>query len=40
MKKTSGIFAQEDNKLWQNGIMKLSVKWQKVVEQNGECVVQ
>ena len=27
-------------KFWEDGIMKLPGKWQKVVEQNGEYVVQ
>ena len=30
------FFAQKDKKFWQDGIMKLSGKWQKVVEQNGK----
>ena len=30
------FFAQEDKKTWEDGIMKLPVKQQKVVEQNGE----
>ena len=34
------FFAQKDKKLWEGGIMKLPEKWQKVVEQNGEYVVQ
>ena len=33
------FFAQKD-KFWEDGIMKLSEKWQKVVEQKGEYVVQ
>ena len=33
------FLAQKDKKLWEDGIMKLSGKWQKVVEQNGEYVV-
>ena len=32
--------AQKDKKFWENGIMKLPEKWQKVVEQKGEYVVQ
>ena len=31
---------KKKKKLGENGIMKLSEKWQKVVEQNGECLVQ
>ena len=27
-------------KFWKDEIMKLPEKWQKIVEQNGECVVQ
>ena len=34
------FFAQKDKKFWENGIMKLPGKWQKVVEQNNEYVVQ
>ena len=34
------FFAQKDKKFWEDGIMKLPEKWQKVVEQNGEYVVQ
>ena len=34
------FFAQKDKKLWEDGIMKLPEKWQKVMEQNGEYVVQ
>ena len=34
------VFAQKDKKFWENGIMKLPEWWQKVVEQNGEYVVQ
>ena len=33
------FFAQKDKKFWENGIMKLPEKWQKVVEQKGEYVV-
>ena len=33
------FFAQK-NKFWEDGIMKLPEKWQKVVEQKGEYVVQ
>ena len=33
------FFAQKDKKFWEDGIMKLPGKWQKVVEQNGEYVV-
>ena len=34
------FFAQKGNKFWEDGIMKLPEKCQKVVEQNGEYVVQ
>ena len=34
------LFAQKDKKFWEDGIMKLSEKWQKVVEQKGKYVVQ
>ena len=34
------FFAQKDKKFSQDGIMKLPEKWQKVVEQKGEYVVQ
>ena len=34
------FFAQKDKKFWKDGIMKLPEKWQKVVEQKCECVVQ
>ena len=34
------FFAQNDKKFWEDGIMKLPEKWQKVVEQKGEYVVQ
>ena len=33
------FFAQKDKKFWEDGIMKLPEKWQKVVEQKGEYVV-
>ena len=33
-------FAQRDKKFWEDGITKLPGKWQKVVERNGEYVVQ
>ena len=33
------FFAQRDKKFWEDEIMKLPEKWQKVVEQNGEQVV-
>ena len=32
------FFTQKDKKFWEDGIMKLPEKWQKVVEQNGEYV--
>ena len=31
---------QKNKKIWEDGIMKLPGKWQKVVEQNSEYVVQ
>ena len=35
------FFAQKHRKFWEDGIMKLPEKWQKVVEQKkGEYVVQ
>ena len=34
------FFDQKDKKFWEDGIMKFPEKWQKVVEQNGEYVVQ
>ena len=34
------FFAQKDKKFWEDGIMKLPEKWQKVVEQNGDHVVR
>ena len=34
------FFAQNDRKFWEHGIMKLPGKWQRVVGQNGEHVVQ
>ena len=34
------LFTQKDKKFWEDGIMKLPGKWQKVVEQKGEYVVQ
>ena len=33
------FFAQKDKKFWENGIMKLPEKWQKVMEQKGEYVI-
>ena len=34
------FFAQKDEKFWENGIMELLEKWQKVVKQNGGYAVQ
>ena len=34
------FFAQKAGKFWEDGIMKLPEKWQKVVEQKGEYVIQ
>ena len=34
------FFAQKDKKLREDGIMKLPERWKKVMEQNGEYVVQ
>ena len=31
------FFAQKDKKFWEDGIMKLLKKWQKVVGQNGDA---
>ena len=33
------LFAQKDKRSWEDGIMKLPGKWQKIVEQNNEYVV-
>ena len=33
------FFIQKDNRFWEDGIMKLPEKWQKVVQQNGEYIV-
>ena len=32
--------AQKDQKFWEDGIMKLPEKWKKVVEQDGEYIIQ
>ena len=34
------VFTKKDKMFWEDGIMKLPEKWQKVVEQNDEYVVQ
>ena len=34
------FLAQKDKNFWDDGIMKLPEKWQKVVEQKGEYIVQ
>ena len=34
------FFARKDDKFWEDVIMKLPERWQKVVEQNSEYVVQ
>ena len=34
------FFAQKCKKFWEDGIMKLPERWQKVVEQNGGYAVQ
>ena len=34
------FFAQKDKKFWEDGIMELPEKWQKVVEQRGEYIGQ
>ena len=34
------FLAQKDKKFWECGIMKLPEKWQKVVAQKGEYIVQ
>ena len=30
------VFAQKDKKFWEDGIMNLPERWQKVMEQNSE----
>ena len=32
--------SQKDKKFWEDGILKLPERWQKVVKQNGEYIVQ
>lgn len=32
----SQFFSEKHKKYWMDGIMKLPMKWQKVVEQNGQ----
>ena len=34
------FFPQKDKKFWEEGIMKLPERWQKVVEQNSAYIVQ
>ena len=34
------FFAQKNKKFWENGIIKLPEKWQKVVEQSSKYVIQ
>ena len=34
------LFAQKDEKVWEDETMKLPEKWQKVMKQNGEHIVQ
>ena len=34
------FFAQKDKKFWEDEIMKLPEKWQKVMEQNDEYLAQ
>ena len=34
------FFDQKDKRFWEDGIMKLPEKWQKIVEQNGDYVVK
>ena len=34
------FFAQKDKKFWKDEITKLSLKWQKVVEQKGKYIAQ
>ena len=36
LKAPEQFFAQKGTKFWDDGIMKLLEKWQKVVEQNSE----
>ena len=38
--QNSQFFAQKDKKFWEYAIMKLPERWCKIVEQNGEYVVQ
>ena len=33
------FFAQREKKFWEDGIMKLPERWQKVKKQNGEYVI-
>ena len=33
------FFTQKDKKFWEDRIMTLSEKWQKIVEQNSEYIV-
>lgn len=34
------FFAQKDKKLWEDGILKLPEKQQKIMEQNNKCVFE
>jgi len=34
------FLAQNDQEFWEDGIIKFPEKWQKIVEQNGEYIVQ
>ena len=34
------FLAQNDQEFWEDGIVKFPEKWQKIVEQNGEYIVQ
>ena len=33
------FFASENQTCYESGIMKLSERWQKVIEQNGQCII-
>ncbi|CAK9810962.1 hypothetical protein ANTPLA_LOCUS6744 [Anthophora plagiata] len=33
------FFAEKDSKFWKDGIMKLPIRWQKVIDQNGQYII-
>ncbi|EZA57913.1 hypothetical protein X777_01015, partial [Ooceraea biroi] len=33
------FFAEKDKNFFERGIMKLPEKWQKIIKQNGQCIV-